>query len=186
MNKDRIDNTRKEIVNDIISFGRGETDISFGEITWKLKDLVTDADDDLRDYAQTISDTLLQILNQHQEDRARGSQFRMYLSTSKYTYIITKMLEDTAFMSHNQITEKLNKSAPFVTKITYKLELLNLIRSTKIGKYKSYMITNTGKDFLDFCKKNPNVVPKHIFSLMEDNHYDEKQKAKTKEHVHLG
>lgn len=158
MNKYQIGKAQDNLMKEINSFGRGFSSKTYGELTWEIKDLTMNASKGNLPYAEGVSDTLLKQLNLFQEERTNKQRFFMCLSVSKYSIQITHFLEDRNAVTHGELTKLVGKSAPYFTKLANRLESLDLIRSSKIGREKHFMITPFGIEFLNYYRQNTQLL----------------------------
>lgn len=87
-----------------------------------------------------------------------------YIVTSKLRREILEVLYKNSTLRQTEIAVKLNKKQQNISKAVYDLEKERLIECLNPEKsaWKSYMITDLGKEIIRFAKQQKNEVKKRI------------------------
>lgn len=162
MKKREINSSFSTILTKIIQYSRGVSDQSYGEISHDIKDICFKASDGLSEYAQIKVDSLMETLDKIEEMNNDKVYFDRYIQKSKYSILIARHMYDKDSMTHKDLTEFIGKTPAYTSKITKKLEVLNIIRSSKVGKFKYFSLTRLGRQLCEYYTQVPTALPRKL------------------------
>lgn len=179
MKKLEIDKAYQDIARLIIKYSNGVRTKTYGEITQMMKEVTFKAAKSQKKYASERLESFMLFLNETQKNEYDNLLYNKSIKATKYALLIPLLFESDESLTSQEITEGINKSKAYTTKITRKLERLNILRKSQVGRNNYYFLTVYGRELKNHFSLKGNLIKLPLKLQNEVKFYLENSKPKS-------